>query len=50
MTNKEKLMSKLDLIKEQFEPKKLKESVNDEERIEALEDAFAELCEVVFNG
>lgn len=41
-----KLIEKLGLKQTDFEPK----DITDKERIEILEDAFAELCEVVFSN
>lgn len=47
MTDRQKkMMEKLGLSESDFKPK----DVSDKERIEILEDAFAELCEVVFSN
>lgn len=41
-----KMMEKLGLTEKDFQPNDVSES----ERVAILEDAFAELCEVIFNG
>lgn len=41
-----KMMEKLGLTEADFKPN----DVSEAERVAILEDAFAELCEVIFNG
>lgn len=41
-----KMVEMLGLTEKDFQPKE----VSEEERVAILEDAFAELCEVIFNG
>lgn len=46
MTAKEKVMAALGLSENDFRPN----DVSEADRVAILEDAFAELCEVIFNG
>lgn len=44
--SQKKMMDALGLSEKDFEPNEVSES----DRVTILEDAFAELCEVIFNG
>ena len=44
--NQRKMMEMLGLTEDDFNP----DEVTEKERVAVLEDAFAELCEVIFNG
>lgn len=44
--NQKKMMEMLGLTEDDFKA----DEVTEKERVSVLEDAFAELCEVIFNG